>query len=71
MSVTLQYDYAVIDETTFQCVACLTSSYEVPLWTYIEIDDPSKDYMDHYYNYNGDKLWYEDAEFTILAEGLN
>ena len=69
--VNLQYKYAQLDETTLQCVGCFTCTYEIPLWNYIEVEDLSLGYEDKYYNYNGDKLWYEDAEFTILAEGLN
>lgn len=68
MSVNLQYNYANIDTTTFQCVGCGTYSYQVPLWNYIEVPYATDDYCDKYYNYNGDQMWYWDSAFTQLWE---
>lgn len=68
MSLNLQYNYATVNPTTFECVGCGTYSYEVPLWNYIEIPYATDDYMHKYYNYNGDQMWYWDAEFTQLWE---
>ena len=68
MSLNLQYNYAVIDETTYCCHTCGTFSYFVPLFNYIEVPYPSGDYIDKYYNLNGDQKWYWDAEFTQLWE---
>lgn len=63
----LQFFYAVLDENNC-CCGVITSSYEVPLDNYILIDSLNYDYRDKYYK---EGLWYEDSEFTVLAEGLN
>ena len=65
----LQYYYAVLNENNC-CKAVITSSYEVPLDNYILIDSLNYDYCDRYYDASTG-LWYEDSEFTILADGLN
>lgn len=62
----LQYNYAKVEPPTFRCSACFTCSYEIPLEEYIPVPDPIGAYMDKYYNMNGDKMWYWDAEFTKL-----
>lgn len=67
MSQLLQYNYAVIDLTTFKCGACGTFSYEVNHPAYISIPETG-DYVGKYYNINGDQMWYHDAEFTQLWE---
>lgn len=68
MSMTLEYNYAAIDPTTFQCRACFTASNQINLPTYIEVPYATNDYCDKYYNMNGDQMWYWDAEFTQLWE---
>ena len=68
MSVNLQYNYANINTSTFRCVGCGTYSYQVPLWNYVEVPYATDDYIGKYYNYNGDQMWYWDAEFTQLWE---
>ena len=68
MSMTLEYNYAVIDVSTGRCGGCITSSYAVNHPSYIEVPVHSDDYYGKYYK---EGLWYEDSEFTILAEGLN
>lgn len=67
MSVNLQYNYAKINLTTFMCVSCMTYSYEINNEAYIPIPELD-DYMEKYYNLNGDQMWYWDAEFTQLWE---
>lgn len=67
MSVNLQYNYAVIDAETGRCRSVLTSSYEVPLDTYILIPECSNDYYNKYYN-SVDGMWYHDAAFSDLWE---
>jgi hypothetical protein len=65
----LEFHYAQIDPLTGRCTAVFTSSYQIPLPDeYILIPELINDYEDKYYK---DGLWYEDSEFTILAEGLN
>ena len=66
--VNLQYNYARIDLSTGECVGCRTYSYEIINDAYIPIPHMTSDYLGKYYR---DSLWYEDSEFTILAEGLN
>lgn len=65
--INLQYNYAQLNEN-FQCVACFTCSYEIPLSNYILLPDARNEYIDKYYNLNGDQMWYWDAEFTQLWE---
>ncbi len=64
----LQYNYAQIDPTTYQCQACFTCTYLIPLPEYIAVPVYSNDYIDKYYNMNGDQMWYWDADFTQLWE---
>lgn len=68
MSMTLEYNYAIIDTSTGRCRACITSSYLVNHPSYIEVPYATDDYYNKYYNINGDQLWYHDAEFTQLWE---
>lgn len=68
MSMNLQYNYAVIDTETFRCRHCGTFSYQVPLSNYIVIPYATDDYLDKYYNLNGDQLWYHDPLFQNLWE---
>ena len=63
----LYYNYAVLDENGC-CHSVITSSYEIPLDNYILISSLNYAYKDKYYK---DGIWYEDSEFTILADGLN
>lgn len=58
----LQYNYALIDVETGECVGCITSSYSVDSPAYVLVPRASNDYIGHYY-LNGS--WYEDAEGTI------
>lgn len=64
----LPYNYAKINLSTYQCVACRTYSYEIINDAYIPVPRISIDYVDKYYNMNGDQMWYWDAEFTQLWE---
>lgn len=64
----LQYNYAQIELPSGKCTSTFTSSYQIPLPEYIEIPIFIGDYMDKYYNFYGDQLWYWDAEFTQLWE---
>lgn len=68
MSQQLQYNYAQIELPSGLCVGAFTSSYEIPLPEYIETPIYINDYMDKYYNYYGDQLWYHDPEFTQIWE---
>ena len=67
MSVNLQYCYAQIELDTGRCHACFTCSYEIPLPEYIPIPTTG-DYVNKYYNLNGDKLWYHDSLFQNIWE---
>lgn len=67
MSVALQYTYAVIDLNDGFCFACYTSTNEINQEDHILVPELD-DYMDKYYNLNGDQMWYWDAEFTQLWE---
>lgn len=68
MSVNLQYNYASIDLNTYKCIGCLTMSYQIDNPAWIEVPVATNDYVDKYYNLNGDQMWYWDAEFTQLWE---
>lgn len=63
----LYYNYAVLAEDG-RCHSVITSSYEVPLSNYILIPSLNDAYQDKYYK---DGLWYTDASFSVLADGLN
>lgn len=63
----LPYNYAKINLTTGLCVACGTFSYQINNPAYISIPTTG-DYVDKYYNINGDQMWYWDAAFTQLWE---
>lgn len=58
----LAYHYAVIDENNC-CVSVLTSTYTVPLDTYVLIPLFTYDYMDKYYNRTSGK-WFYEPEFV-------
>lgn len=64
----LQYNYAKINLSTYECTSCGTFSYQINNPAYIEIPVYTDDYMHKYYNMNGDQRWYHDAEFTQLWE---
>lgn len=68
MSINLEYNYAVIDLETYCCGACFTSSRYVTHPSYVVVPYTTDDYIDKYYNLNGDQMWYWDAEFTQLWE---
>lgn len=67
MSMQLEYFYAVIDLNTGFCGACITTTAERNLPNFIEVPELG-DYVEKYYNLNGDQMWYWDAEFTQLWE---
>ena len=68
MSMTLQYNYVGIDLDTGFCHSCLTTSYIIDNPAWIEVPVATDDYTEKYYNLNGDKRFYWDAEFTQLWE---
>ena len=72
MSQNLQYNYAYIDIETGKCIDVFTCSYQMPssMPEYVEIPEHDSVYRDKYYSYTTG-LWYEDAEMTIEATGLN
>ena len=65
----LAYNYAIIDQTGY-CHSVVTSSYQVPLDTYISIPSLDNVYKEKYYNRATD-LWYMDSGFTIEATEAN
>lgn len=65
-SVNLQYNYAIIDQTGC-CQAVVTSSYQVPLDTYIEIPSYHDDYVGKYYN-PADGLFYYELEYINIFD---
>lgn len=67
--INLQYFYAVLDENNC-CGAVITSSYEVPLDNYIQIEHLNDNYMNKYYNYDDEK-WYYDSLYTQEVTELN
>ena len=68
MSMTLEYNYAIIDTITGQCGGCLTQTYALNHPAYVAVPEATDDYVDKYYNINGDQMWYWDAEFSQLWE---
>ena len=68
MSMTLEYNYAVINTSTGRCGACYTASNYVEHPSYVIVPYATNDYIGKYYNFNGDQMWYWDAEFTQLWE---
>ena len=62
----LQYNYAKIDLSTCRCVGCKTYSYEIINQAYIPVPYITNDYLNKYYNLNGDQLWYHDSLFQNL-----
>lgn len=68
MSMMLEFFYAVIDIETGCCGGVVTTSYEVNHPSYVLVSSLNDDYYGKYYK---DGFWYEDSEFTVLAEGLN
>lgn len=70
MSVNLQYSYAKINLSTGLCTSCFTCSYEIPLEDYIPVPFASDNYIGKYYD-QSTGIWFEDADFTIEADGLN
>lgn len=68
MSMALEFFYAIIDVSTGRCGGVITSSYEVNHPSYVLISSLSDDYYGKYYK---EGFWYEDSEFTVLADDLN
>ena len=66
MSQNLQYNYVGYDTSTGFCHSMITSSYVFNMEGWIEVPVYDEDYQDKYYNFNGDKMFYWDAEFTQL-----
>lgn len=64
----LQYNYAQILLPLCMCVACFTCTYEIDQEDHIAIPYTTNDYMDKFYNFYGDKMWYWDEGFTRLWE---
>ena len=82
MAINYAYMYAVIeDETTGECIEVQDTTNFILARTHVPITEFNEDYILKYYwplpndpvtsfdDFQG--LWYEDAEHTILAEGLN
>ena len=67
MAQNLQYFYAGYYVDSGLCHACLTTTYEINMEGWVEVPEFG-DYVDKYYNHNGDQMWYWDAEFTQLWE---
>ena len=68
MSINLQYNYAKVNLETGLCTGCMTMSYVINNPAFIEVPYSTNDYIDKYYNINGDQMWYWDAEFTQFWE---
>lgn len=68
MSINLEHNYAVVDTMTGLCGGCFTASDEINHPAYIVVPYATDDYIDKYYNINGDQMWYWDAEFTQIWE---
>lgn len=61
--INLEFNYAVINLQTGQCLGCATFSYEIINDAYIPVPHAYSSYKYKYYNQeNG--LWFYDAEFT-------
>lgn len=67
MSVNLQYSYAKINLQTYECVGCMTCSYEIPLEEYILVPYASNDYIGKYYN-PADGLFYYESEYITVFD---
>lgn len=67
MSINLQFNYAVINLGTGQCLACATFSYEIINDAYISVPDARDAYVGKYYN-KETELWYYDAQFTQIFD---
>lgn len=63
----LEYNYAVINLQTGECLACATFSYQIINDAYIEVPYAYSEYRHKYYNQE-DGLWYYDAEFTQIFD---
>lgn len=64
--INLLYNYVIIDEN--YCVTgAITSSYEVPLNTYISVPDARDEYIGTYYNPEDGNFYY-DAEYTQIFD---
>lgn len=67
MSVNLQYNYAIIDLTTYRCRACVTKSYEVINDAFIPVPVLESDYVGKYYN-PADGLFYYEPEYITVFD---
>lgn len=67
---TLEYNYVYININTGLCIDVFTQSYQIPstMTQFVEIPVFDGNYEGKYYNLNGDKRFYWDAEFTQLWE---
>ena len=67
--VNLQYNYAQVLESG-ECVGCITSTYEVNHFMYIEVSDADDIYVGKWYNRENGK-WYYNNDFTEEVIELN
>lgn len=65
MSMTLQYNYAILDENDC-CHSVISSSYEIPLNNYILIPHYREGYKDKYYNRVDGLFYYEPEYITVF-----
>lgn len=59
----LEYNYAVINLQTGECLGCMTFSYEIINDAYIPVPHIYYDYQHKYYDRETES-WFYDAEFT-------
>ena len=62
-AVNLEFNYAVINLQTGECLACATFSYEIINDAYISVPRAYHEYVGKYYN-QSNELWYYEPEFV-------
>ena len=61
-------NYILIDNNGIGYIIFVANpySYEINNPAYIPVPHTTNDYLNKYYNINGDQMWYHDAAFTQL-----
>ena len=61
--VNLEFNYAIINLDTGECLACMTFSYEIINDAYIAVPRAYHEYVGKYYN-QANETWYYEPEFV-------
>ena len=62
----LEFNYAIINLQTGECLACMTFSYEIINDAYISVPHAYSEYRHKYYNFDDGLFYYEQEYITVF-----